>query len=123
MRPRRVEEERLGRDAGGEPVERLAGHRVQPAQPVGAGDGEHAAIGEVDDRLAALEAALLDDRVAVVAGHPGVDALGGHGRGEREEGRAGHQSTFASRAEAWVRRSWPSAAMSHAQSRCPSTRP
>ena len=118
-----VEEERFGRFARREPIERLARHGVQPAEPVGARDREHAAVREIDDRIAALELALLDDGVAVVARDAGVDALRGHGAVEGEERGAGHQSTFASRAEAWVLRSWPRAAMSQAHRRWPSTSP
>ena len=45
--PRRQAEQVLGRQ------------RVQPAEPVGAGDGDDVAVRQVDDREALLEQALL----------------------------------------------------------------
>ena len=48
----RAEHERLGPGAGGEAVEVLGGQVVQPGQPVGAGDPEDVAVGQVDEALA-----------------------------------------------------------------------
>jgi hypothetical protein len=94
----RVEEEGLGGGAGLERSSAWLAMECSQLRPVWPRDGEDAAVGQVDDRLAALEAALLDDRVAVVSRHALVDALGGHRAVERQEGRGRHQSTFASRA-------------------------
>ena len=72
----RAEHERLGADAGGEVVDLLAGHRVEPPEPVGSGDGDDAAVAEVDQRLAGLEQTLFAHRVAVVRRDPGVESVG-----------------------------------------------
>ena len=42
---------------GCEPLEVLGGQRVQPGQPVGPGDPDDAAVGQVDEPVAALEGA------------------------------------------------------------------
>src|SRR5690606_36680784 len=101
--------------AGRELRDRLCRERVEPAEPVGARDGDDLAVGEVDDGGTGCEGPLFADRVAVVLGRV-ADGAGPCGE------RGGH-STLPSRPDAWVRRSWPSAAMSHAHSRCSSTWP
>ena len=85
----RGEEQRLGRLARGEVLEVLRGERVQPGQPVGAGDPHHVAVREVDRCLAGDEEPLLAVGVAVVGRHAGVGRVGGDGTGSGEGG-AGH---------------------------------
>ncbi len=46
--------------------DRLRGERVEPGQPVLARDGEHRAVGQVDDGLTGCKPLLLAERVAVV---------------------------------------------------------
>src|SRR5690606_35118783 len=97
---------------------RLGGNRVEPCAAVVARDGDDRAVGARDDRGSGREAALLDRGVARVLDDAGVvcdDALTG------EEGI--HHCSLASRADACEASSPPTAAMSHAHSRCPSTRP
>src|SRR5690606_3698577 len=85
-----VEEEQLTGLAGGEVEEELGAQRVEPAQPVGPGDGGDAEVGQVDDAAAALERALLVGGRTVVERHPGVRAAAGDGPGAGEEGAGGH---------------------------------
>src|SRR5690606_37056604 len=110
----RVEQHRLGGLTGGELRDRLRGERVEEAQPVGAGDRHDVTVGEVDDGSPGRQRPLFADRVAVVLGRLA------HSTGPRCEG--GGHSTRPRRPDAWVRRSCPSAAMSHAHSRWSSTR-
>src|ERR687898_602641 len=53
----------------------LRGQRVQPAQPVRAGDRDHAAVRQIHNALTLLQPALLAHRVAEMPGHAGVDAM------------------------------------------------
>ena len=73
----------------------LGRHRVEPAEPVGSGDGDDVAVREVDDREALLEEALLAHRVAVVQRDAGVEALARHGARPGQQGaprrRSGRQ--------------------------------
>ena len=69
------QDQRLGRRARREAGQVLGRERVQPAQPVGSGDRDDAAVREVDDGQALLEQPLLAHRVAVVQRDPGVEAL------------------------------------------------
>ena len=71
-----------GREAG----EHLGGDRVQPGQPVGAGDRHDPAVGQVDGGEALGEQPLLAQRVAVVRGDARVGAVGRDGAGRREQG-------------------------------------
>ncbi len=64
----------------------LGGQRVEPGEAVRAGDPQHVAVGEVDEAVAGVERALLAVERAVVGGDARVDALGGHGAGQVEEG-------------------------------------
>ena len=48
---------------------------MQPAQPIRSGDGHDVTMGLVDHAGGGGEHALLAKRVAVVPGHPRVDAL------------------------------------------------
>ena len=54
-----VADEGLGGGSGGQLVELLGGEAVQPGQPVGTGDPQHAAGGPVPDRGRLLGRALL----------------------------------------------------------------
>ncbi len=100
----RIEQQGLGRLAGCEIGEALRRQGVEPAEPVVTGDREHIAVRQVDEGVPRGERPLLPHRVAVV------------GRGVADRA-ASLYSTRASLPEEWVRRSWPSAAMSHAHSR------
>ena len=53
---------------GGQVADVLGEQQVQPAQPVVAGDGDDAAVREVDEAGAVGEGALLAEQVAVVGG-------------------------------------------------------
>ncbi len=126
--PLHGQEEGLGAAPGLEPGEHLGGEGGEPAEPVGPGDGHDALVGEVHHGAGGPhEGALLAQRVAVVGGHPAVQALGLDGARPVEQGGTvlghGTQPIFRSCAEAWVVRGSPSAAMSQAQNRSPWTRP
>ena len=78
----RREHQRGDPDTRGQVGEVLGGQRVQPAEPVGTGYGEDAAVGQVDGPVTGLEPALLPQRVAEVPGLSGVETrLGEDGRG------------------------------------------
>jgi hypothetical protein len=64
-----VQDQRLGAPALGQRGEVLAGQRVQPAEPVVAGHGEHAAVRAVDHGDGARRRPLLGERVAEVPRH------------------------------------------------------
>ncbi len=64
----------------------LGEQQVQPAQPVLAGDGDDAPVGEVDESGAVGEGALLAEQVAVVRGDAFVHALGGTAPGRDSKG-------------------------------------
>lgn len=72
----------------------LGEQQVQPAQPVVAGHGDDAPVGEVDEAGAVGEGALFPEQFAVVGGDAFVHALGGDGAGQGQE-RAlhGHKPT------------------------------
>ena len=63
----------------------LGEQQMQPGQPVVAGDGDDAAVGEVDEAGAVGEGALFAEQVAVVRGDAFVDGLR---RGRRRAGTA-----------------------------------
>ena len=90
----RAQHQRVGPAPRRQVGEVLGGQRVEPGQPVGAGDPQHVAVGEVDEAVARLERALLAVEGAVVAGDGGVDPLGGDRAGEVEQG-AGHRQSRA----------------------------
>ena len=79
---------------------------------------DHPAVSEGGDRPSLGERALLGERIADMPQPGVVDDRAGY----RREDLA-HHSAFASRADACEPRSAPSAAISHAHSRCWSTRP
>lgn len=85
----RGEDQRLGGLAGREVADVLGEQQMQPAQPLGAGDGDHAAVREVDEAGAVGERALLPEEVAVVGGNAFVGGLGGDGAGQRQQGAGG----------------------------------
>ncbi len=116
--PVRVEHQQLGALPRREPRQTLRRERVQPREPVFSGDGENGAITERSDGGTRCEGALLAERVAEVT----ESGLVGDGARDTCED-SGHQSTRASRADACEASSRPRAAMSHAHSRCASTRP
>ena len=87
----RAEHQRARPGAGGERREVLGGQRVQPGQPVRAGDPQHVAVREVDEAVTGLEGALLGVERAVVRGDTGVDAIAGDRAGQVEQ-RASHGS-------------------------------
>lgn len=64
----------------------LGEQQVEPAEPLGAGDGDDPAVGQVDEAGAVGEGALLTEQVAVVGGHAFVHALGGDGAGQGQQG-------------------------------------
>ena len=76
--PVRAEDERLRARSGRQPVQRLRGQAVQPAQPVRPGDPDDAAVGPVHHARRLLGRALLAQRVAVVRGHALVRPAGLH---------------------------------------------
>ena len=82
----RGEDQRGHRHAGRQALELLGGQGVQPGQPVGALDPDHAAVGEVHEAVAAGQGALLAVEAAVVRGDAGVDALAVDGVGQVEQG-------------------------------------
>ncbi len=84
----RGQDQGLGGVAGREVADVLGEQQMQPAQPFGAGDGDHAAVGEVHEAGAVGEGALLTEEVAVVRGDAFVGGLGGDGAGQRQK-RAG----------------------------------
>ena len=71
----RVEQQGLGRLARLQLGDRLRGQGVEPREAVVAGEGDDGAVGEVDDRPALRERALLAERVSVVEGR-GADGAG-----------------------------------------------
>ena len=72
----------------------LGEQQVQPGQPVVAGDGDHAAVGEVDESDAVGEGTLLTEQVAVMGGDAFVHPLGGDGAGqEQQRALHGHKPT------------------------------
>ena len=98
--------------------QRLGGERIEPGQPILTRHREHPPVAEGGDGPPFGERALLGERIADVPEPGVVDDRAGY---RRED--LGHHSAFASRADACEPRSAPSAAMSHAHSRCWSTRP
>lgn len=64
----------------------LGDQEVQPRQPVAPGDGDDAAVREVDEAGAVGEGTLLAEQVAVVRGDAFVAALGGDGAGQGQQG-------------------------------------
>ena len=64
----RAEHKRLGSSMRGKMLEALCGQAVQPGEPVGAGDPDHAAVAPVDKSGAAGERALLGEWIAVMPG-------------------------------------------------------
>lgn len=68
----------------------LGEQQVQPAQPVGSGDGDDPAVGEVDEAAPVGEGALFAVELSVVGGDALVTAFGGYGTGKMEQGAAGH---------------------------------
>ncbi len=80
------EHQGLGGAAGGQLADVLGDQQVEPAQPVVAGDGEDAAVREVDEPRAVGEGTLFAEEVAVVRGDALVGALGGHGTGQGQQG-------------------------------------
>src|SRR5262249_283629 len=73
-----------------EPLQILRSQVLQPAEPVGAGDPEHAAVRPAGHAEPARDAPLLGERVAVVRRDARVDPIGWDGSGCREQ-RAGHE--------------------------------
>ena len=76
--PVRRQDEGLGGVAVGEGGHVLGADRVQPTQPIGAGDDQNVAMAAVDDAHAGGEPALLAQRIAVVPGNRSVTAGAGH---------------------------------------------
>jgi len=76
--PGRAEDESLRARTGRQPFQALRGEAVQPAQPVRAGDPQHAAVGPVDHRRRLVGRALLAHRIAVVRGDALVRPAGLH---------------------------------------------
>lgn len=85
----RGQDQRLGGLAGRQIADVLGEQQMQPAQPFGAGDGDHATVGEVDEAGAVGEGTLLPEEVAVVGGDAFVGSLGGDGSGKRQQGAGG----------------------------------
>lgn len=81
----RGQDQRLGGLAGREVGDVLGEQKVQPAQPVLAGDGDDPAVREVDETGAVGQRALLTEQVAVVTGDVFVHALGGDGAGQGQQ--------------------------------------
>ena len=96
--PLRAEHEQLRRGPRRQRGQLLRGDRVQPGQPVGAGDGDDAEVRLVHHRAAAGQRALLGGRVAVV---PRDAVVGTGARGPRRGGpAAGWRAAAARRAAA-----------------------
>ena len=74
----RAEDEGLSSLADREPLQVLRGQAVQPAQPVLAGDPQHASVGPVDECRGLFGRPLLAHRVAVVRGDALVRPAGLH---------------------------------------------
>ncbi len=64
----------------------LGRQRVQPAEPVSAGDTHHAAVRQVDHARAGQQRPLLAERVAVVSRDVRVDTVSRYGAWQRQEG-------------------------------------
>ena len=95
-----VQAQVFGRAAVGQIRHELARDRVQPARALVAADGKHESVGSIDDGGCADGTALFAERIAVVPGDAGIDAVVGRGhcagesekrtRGDRH--RIGHHS-------------------------------
>ena len=72
-----------------ERLEVLGGQRVQPREAVGPADAYDAAVGQVDEAVAAHERALLAVERPVVRRHGSVDAVAAHRSGQAEQGARG----------------------------------
>ncbi len=85
--PVRAQDQRLGGVTGREVLKVLGGEAVQPGQPVRAADPDHPPVRPVDQAQAAVQRALLGERVAVVRGDPGVGPfrIGGDRPGRRQQ--------------------------------------
>ncbi len=68
-----------------EALEDLAGQGVQPGQPVGSGDPQHPAVGEVDEPLPGVQVALFGVERAIVRGHARVHPGADDGTGQVEQ--------------------------------------
>ena len=71
--------------SGARPVSCWVVIECSQRQPVGAGDRDDPAVGQVDDGEALGEQALLAQRVAVVGRDARVGAVGRHGAGSRQQ--------------------------------------
>jgi hypothetical protein len=74
--PLNAEQQQLARLGGGKVGDLLRGQGVEPAQPVGTGNGHHAAVRKVDDGGSGCQRALLPQRLTVVRSDAGVSATG-----------------------------------------------
>ncbi len=75
----RAEDEGIGARARRQLVQVLGRQAVQPAQPVGPGDPQYAAMRAIDDTGTDGQRTLLGIGIAVVRGNSGVRAVGGDG--------------------------------------------
>ena len=76
------EDQRLDADAGREIGQVLAGQRVQPAEPVGPGDGDDLAVRPVDE---SRRERLLAQRIAVVRRDALIRRISGDGAGTSQQ--------------------------------------
>src|SRR5690606_5302191 len=117
----RVEHEQFGAVTGAQAGHRLRSDRIQPAQPIFAGDLDHQSISERRGGAARDQPTLLPHRVAEVKDDATVDDR--TGKCGEDVSECGHAQTLPKRAEACDASSAPSAAISQAQSRWPWTSP
>ena len=81
-----AKDQRRGRYAGPQGLEVLGRQRVQPRQPVGSADPDHATVREVHEPVAGSQRALLTVERAVVRRHGRVDAVAAHRAGKAQQG-------------------------------------
>ena len=119
----RRQQQQVGGLARRQVLDVLGGEGVQPGEPVGTADADDVAVRQVDEPVAGHQASLLAGDGAVVRGDAGVGWVGLDGSVEVEERAAigvRHAASLPHRCDCI---SWPSAAMSKAYIRSPSTSP
>lgn len=142
--PLHAEQQQFRTHPGFQVENALRGKGIQPAQPVGAADGDNASVREVHNGVSAGQFTLFAQRIAVVGGDAGIKAAGFHRAVTGQEGaQVSHmecnvlagaaippafpgeagQAFFLRMAEAWAVRELPPSATSQRQYRSPLTRP
>lgn len=76
------EDQRLGGHTPRQLTDVLGEQQMQPGQPVGSGDRDDAAVGEVHETGTVRQRALFSEQVPVVGGDTFVPAFGGDGTGQ-----------------------------------------